>query len=93
MGDGRVLGAHEVEREELDGVVTFQVLRDLHGEAVARAAVTMEATKTRLGEALKPIAMKGARASMVREALTQIRAANGVNVKRGVRVEEFKQEE
>lgn len=93
LGNGRVLGAHEVVREELDGLVTFQVLRDLHGEQVARAAVGMETSKNALEESLRPIAAKGKRAGMVREALAAIGAANGVVVKRGVRVEEFKPEE
>lgn len=93
LGNGKVLGEHPFEREELDGVVTYQVLRDLHGEAVARGAVEMSATKAALTEALKPIAPNGKRAGMVREALQAIRNANGVVVKRGVRVEEFNPKE
>lgn len=93
LANGKVLGEHEVQREELDGPVTFQVLRDLHGEPVARAAVGMETSKNALEEALRPIAAKGKRAGMVRDALKAIAAANGVVVKRGVRVEEFNPEE
>jgi hypothetical protein len=93
IGNGKVLGAHTVEREALDGPITFQTLRDLHGEAVARAAVSMETSKTALEEALKPVAGKGKRAGMVRDALVAIGAANGVVVSRQVRVEEFSKEE
>lgn len=93
LADGKVLGSHEVERSELDGVVTYQALRDLHGEEVARAAVSMETSKAALEEALKPIAGKGKRAGMVRDALKAIEAANGVVVKRSVRVEEFNPKE
>jgi len=93
LADGKVLGAHEVERTELDGMVTYQALRDLHGEDVARSAVSMETSKTALEEALKPIAAKGKRAAMVRSALAAIEAANGVVKKRRVIVEEFQPKE
>jgi PD-(D/E)XK nuclease superfamily len=93
LSDSKVLGAHDVERDSLDGVVTFQVLRDLHGEVVARAAVSMEATKSALDEALKPIAAKGQRAGMVREALAAISAANGVKTTKRCVVEEFQPKE
>jgi hypothetical protein len=93
LASGKVLAAHDVEREELDGVVTFQTLRDLHGEAVARAAVSMEATKASLDRAIGPIAPARGKAKLVREALDALRASNGVVVKRGVRVEEFSPEE
>jgi hypothetical protein len=93
LGNGKVLGQRTVEREALDGPITFQTLRDMHGEAVARAAVSMETSKTALEEALKPVAGKGKRAGMVRDALTEIGARNGVVVSRQVRVEEFSKEE
>lgn len=93
LQNGKLLGPHEVQREELDGVVTYQMLRDLHGENVARAAVSMETSKNALEEALKPVAAKGKRAGMVREALQAIRDANGVVVKRSVRVEEHQPKE
>lgn len=93
LANGKVLGEHPVEREELDGVVTYQILRDLHGESVARQAVSMEATKSALETALKPIAPNGKRAGMVREVLQAIRDANGVVVKRSMRVEEYQPKE
>jgi len=93
LANGKVLGEHEVQREELDGLITYQTLRDLHGEPVARQAVTMEATKSALETALKPIAPNGKRAGMVREALQAIRDANGVVVKRSMRVEEYQPKE
>lgn len=92
LANGKVLGPVEREREELDGPVTYQVLRDMHGEAVARAAVGMETSKTAVDAALKPIAPPRGRAAMVREALAAVEAANGVSRKKRVFVEEYQPE-
>lgn len=93
LSNGNVLGEKEWEREELDGTVAYQVLRDLHGDEVAKAAVGMETSKAALERALATVAPPRGKAKLVREAVGAIKAANGVVVKRGVSVEEHKPEE
>lgn len=92
LGDGRTLMQREVVRDELDGTVTWQILRDLHGSAVADAAVQREATKTSVEAALAEIAPPRGKASMVREVMKAIEEANGILKKRTMRVDAFKEE-
>lgn len=89
LGGGKVLAEHIVERETLDGIVTYQVLRDLHGEDVARAAVSMETSKAAIDAALRPIAPPRGKAKIVRAAMEAISAANGITTVQQRRVEEF----
>lgn len=81
FGDGRQLALRAGSRESLDGPTVFQALRDMHGVAVAEAAVSMEASKASLGRALGTIAPKGAKAGLVRAALEEIERRNGVTRK------------
>jgi hypothetical protein len=89
LAGGKMLGEVEKVRDSLDGPVTFQVLRDLYGEQVARAAVEMETSKAALERALQPIAPPRGKAAMVREALAKIEEGGGVTKEHKRAVEEY----
>jgi len=53
LRDGRVFGPRLVDgKEKLDGDITYAVVRELHGQGIADAAVIRTATKARIKEAL-----------------------------------------
>lgn len=92
IGENKWLGLREGEREQLDGAVVFQVLKQMHGEDVARAAVEMETSKSALDKALKAIAQPRGRAALVRAVLAEVEKAGGIDRKPQKRVEEFTEE-
>lgn len=76
LPDGRVYGpVVKNGNERLDGDVVWRVLRDLHGQGIADAAVERKATKTRLKEALRFAG--GKVAQLEREVLERVRAEGG----------------
>lgn len=80
-GDGRELRLSNVKREALDATVTRNVLRDIHGAAVAEAACEISTSKAAVERALAPVAPPRGKTKLVRAAIDAIRAANGVTVK------------
>lgn len=84
LGDGYVLGTHVTERESLDGKKTFEVLKELHGLAVAQAAVEMETSKAAVKRALEIVktAEGGATAPRQRVVEERVRKAGGITVTR-----------
>lgn len=90
LGNGRMFGPHERKgRESLSGDITYEVLRTLHGQHVADAAVERHATKAKLKEALSFVAPKGGLAALERKALEAIRARGGATAEAKVVVEEY----
>lgn len=89
LGDGKYLGERMKEREELDGQIARQVLRDLHGEVVADAACEVSTSKAAVERALATVAVKGQKAAMMRAALKAIEEANGIVTKKTMTVEEY----
>lgn len=89
LGDGKFLGERMREREELDGRIVRQVLRDLHGEAVAEKAVELSATKVGLERALAEIAPPRGKSALIRSALKAIEEANGITVTKKMEVTEY----
>ncbi len=78
LTDGKVLGPREKPgTEKLDGDIVYQVVKEMHGQSVADAAVVRTATKTRLKEALGYVAGKGQAAAMERGVLAAVKAAGG----------------
>lgn len=55
LPSGKVLAALRGTEDQLDAKITADVVARLHGADVARAAMKLEASKTRLAEALRPI--------------------------------------
>lgn len=83
LGDGTEWTELPSSKESLDGAVVADVLEQIHGRDVARAAVTLEATKTSLEKALKPVAVanKSALAPLKRDALRAVAEAGGITTK------------
>jgi hypothetical protein len=86
-----MLGFVSRQVDELDGPTVFKVLREMHGEDVARAAVEMDTSKAALERALKLIAPPRGKARMVREALAAIGVAGGIKKQLVQRVEEYQE--
>jgi hypothetical protein len=91
LGGGKMLGFVSRQVDELDGPTVFKVLREMHGEEVARAAVEMDTSKAALERALKLIAPPRGKARMVREALAAIGVAGGIKKQLVQRVEEYQE--
>lgn len=84
IGNGRFFGRREKRgNEKLDGDITYQVIRDLHGQEVADAAVIRTATKTRIEATLK--ADRGAAKAVIAE----VRKRDGITSKSTSSFEEF----
>lgn len=78
VGDGQVYGPVTKEGSlELDGDVAYEVVRELHGQAVADKAVARDATQTGIERALKEIAPHGQLASMKKAVLVAIEQKGG----------------
>lgn len=92
IGEGKWLGMHESEDKKLDGAIAFQVLKKMHNEEIARAAVQMKASRDAIDKALKPIAPPRGRAAMVRAVFTEIEKAGGLDRKPQFGVEEYQEE-
>lgn len=91
MPSGRFYGPVQQPDDEIDGLIAFRVMKewfvsllkddpnaDEKADAAARVAVSVETSKAAIQDALTPIAAKGARAGMVREALARIKFAGGI---------------
>lgn len=84
LGGGRMFGRHDkLGNEKLDGDVVYRVVKELHGQDVADAAVERHATKTKLAAALK--GKRGAEKAV----LEAVRAAGGATRKAGTTIEEY----
>lgn len=78
LSDGQVLGPVTKQgNERLDGDVTYAVIRDLHGQGIADAAVERRASKTRIKEALRFAGSKGEIAKLERQVLDEVRKRGG----------------
>jgi hypothetical protein len=78
LGDGRFFGRRtKPGNEELNGEVVHQVLVEKYGVATADTAVTREATKTSLKEALRFVAGKGKLTAAEKDVLAEVRARGG----------------
>lgn len=79
LGNGKVFGAHMKKgRESLDGDVAYTVVRELHGQEVADAAVTRDTSKAAIKRALEIVVGKGGVASAERKLIGVLRERGGV---------------
>lgn len=80
LSDGRVFGTYMKEgNEKLDGDIAYNVVRDLHGQGIADAAVERKASKKGIRDALKFVGKKGEIAKLERAAIAEIRKRGGVS--------------
>lgn len=89
LASGKVLGETTSEVDVLDGQISLAVLRQLHGDKVAEAAIELSLTKASIERAVAPIAPPRGKAKLVRDSLAAIETAGGVKTIRKVCVEEF----
>jgi hypothetical protein len=84
IGNGKMFGKHEkLGNERLSGDVVYQVVKAHHGQAIADAAVTREATKTKLEATLK--GKRGA----AKAVLAEVRELGGATRKAGETIGEY----
>lgn len=92
LGDGNMYGQHTVDRELLDGAVSFDVISATLGVDVALTLVKMTVTKSAIEEAARIGVAAGKFKSVAagkRQLLSSIEESGGVNVSKQVRLEEF----
>lgn len=75
--------------DKLDGDIAYDVLRALHGQQVADAAVARRATKKGIRDALSFVGGKGQVAELERKALAAIRAKGGIANETKTEFEEY----
>jgi hypothetical protein len=88
LANGVVYGAVSVTKNEIDAKVAFEAIFEKHGAEVAKAALTLDASKAGIERAIGAIAPKGKKAAMVREALKDIADRGGVKVMNKTEVRE-----
>jgi hypothetical protein len=95
VGDGMVWGPVRGKKDVLDGEVTHQVVAAHHGKDIADEAVTFEATKKGLEDALGVVAIsKGIpRAKLMRDTLQAIDALGGLRKQETETFKEHRPEE
>lgn len=90
LGDGLVYGEREkLGNEKLDGDKLYELLREVHGQGIADAAVERSATKKRLKEALGALKLKSV-AAEEKALLDRLRADAGATRETTTVVEEFR---
>lgn len=89
LGGGRWLGKHTKPGvERLDGDTTYDIVRDMHGQAIADLAVERKATKTGIRAALKEAGVKPL-AKAEAAVIAAVRAAGGATKESTETVGEF----
>jgi len=78
LPDGKVYGVVDVPDTRIEPGVALAVLTEKYGREVALKAMTLETSKAGIDRALAPVAEKGKKAGMVREALADIQRLGGV---------------
>lgn len=77
LGKGRVFGPHEETSEAFDPEVAWPWLVERFGVDVAKAAMSLETSKTRIGKALSVAFPRGKKTALVDAALDELRALPG----------------
>jgi hypothetical protein len=94
LGNGRYVGIVESEKEFVDGEAAYRVLALQLGEKVARAACSVETSKTAIDKALKAHGSGTLSHSAVKEmVMEKIRQAGGMRTKFSKTVREFSKAE
>lgn len=89
LPDGRVFGPRPVKgHDELDGNITYEVVRAKYGQGIADAAVERNATKKQLKAALGFAVGKGKLAAAEREVIDLVREKGGVTNTPKMKIEE-----
>lgn len=86
LPSGRVWGPHVVARDEIDGVLAYEVLKETYGQDTAIAASEFKVSKERIYESMRAVqkaeldagAKKRPLTELEREALAKLRAAGAI---------------
>lgn len=86
LPSGRVWGPHVVARDEIDGALAYEVLKDTYGQDTAIAASKFEVSKERIYESMRAVqsaevdagAKKRPLTELEREALGKLREAGAI---------------
>jgi hypothetical protein len=90
IGDGKMFGPEMTEgNDKIDGDIAYDVIRTMHGQSVADAAVERKASKKRIKEALSLVAGKGQGAAMERAVLAEVKAKGGIRNEVKVTIAEY----
>jgi hypothetical protein len=90
LGNGKVFGPHATTTEEFDPEVVWPWVSERFGVDVAREAMNLKTSKTRIGQALKKVLPNGKKQAGVDKALDELRAIPGaVEVKTTTEVGEY----
>jgi hypothetical protein len=90
LPDGKMFGPKEKRGQlQLDGDIAYEVVRELHGQAIADVAVAREATQTSIENALKFVAPHGDLASAKRRVLNVIKERGGTSQKTSTKLVEY----
>jgi hypothetical protein len=87
---GTVYGPVATSKEHVNGAVAFKVVRELHGEAVADAAVEVATSKAAIERAVKPIVAKGECAGAMRRILQAVEAEGGIVTTTSEQIREYR---
>ena len=90
LSNGKMFGPYRVDgNDRLDGDIAYEVMRALHGQSAADAAVERKATKTGIKTTLSLIGDKGKVKALFDAAIKEIRARGGVSSETRVEVREY----
>lgn len=87
LPNGRVWGPHTVSRDEIDGVMAYEVLKETYGQDTAIAASKFDVSKERIYESMRAVQQaeldagatkKRPLTELEREALAKLRAAGAI---------------
>jgi hypothetical protein len=90
VGNGKWFGKHaKLGNTEIDADIAYDVIREKHGQGIADAAVSREATQAGIERALELVGDKGQVAALKRDVMKAIKDRGGANRKETEKIEEF----
>ena len=89
VGDGRVWGPVESQRTVIDAAKAWPVLVGLWGPEAARAAMTLETSKSGLGRGIDAAGGAGTKKARIAAALDALKAADAVSETKRTEYEEY----
>lgn len=93
LGDGRWFGKHAtMGKTKIDADIAYEVVRGLHGQGAADAAVSRSASQASIERALEIVGDKGKVAALKRAVMAEIKTRGGVKREPGETIEEFQHE-
>lgn len=90
IGDGKFFGKHATAGQtKLDADITYEVVREKHGQGIADAAVTRKASQAGIKRALELVGAKGEVAKLSADVLAEVKKRGGAKKEPGETIDEF----